>query len=162
VKFTAKPSRRHWPSHRTPFQTPPSSQYMILNFATEPWCQCSIFRKTASIFSVTEHLPKPVSVIEITVGADLVGEISPCSDRFREVGIESDFVVAHLRTSSRDRSAPDDLCVKGDARDRGSEHLNGQSGQRPKRDAGAGRWIVSCVGVIEAVTLVSRGDKICR
>jgi hypothetical protein len=62
----------------------------------------------------------------------------------------------------RASSAPDDLSIKGDARDGGSEHLNGQSGQRPKRDARAGRWIVSRVGIVETVTLVSRGDKICR
>ena len=67
---------------------------------------------------------------------------------------------AHLRASGR--VSPDDLCVKGDARDRGSEHLNDQSGQRPKRDAAAGRWIVSCVGIIEAMALVSREDNICR
>jgi hypothetical protein len=33
-------------------------------------------------------------------GRDLVGKISPCSDRFREVGVETDFVVAHLRTKA--------------------------------------------------------------
>ena len=39
--------------------------------------------------------------------------------------------------------------IKADARDRVSEHLNGQIGQRPKSDARTGRSIVSRVGVIE-------------
>jgi len=53
----------HWSSHRTPFQEPCSSRYMFLNAAIEPWCQCSILRKTASIPSVTGRKPKPVSVM---------------------------------------------------------------------------------------------------
>src|SRR5262249_16648082 len=53
------------PSHRTSCQNPLPSRYMILNELIEPRCQHSIFRKTASMSSVTEHLPKPVSTIEI-------------------------------------------------------------------------------------------------
>src|SRR5215470_16925476 len=52
-----------FPSHRTPCQNPLPSRHMILNFATEPWCQYSIFCKTASISSTTERWPKPVSVM---------------------------------------------------------------------------------------------------
>jgi hypothetical protein len=42
-----------WPSHRTPCQNPLPSRHMILNFEIEPWCQYLIFRKTASISSIT-------------------------------------------------------------------------------------------------------------
>ena len=41
---------------------------MILNFVIEPWCQYSILRNTALMFSVTACEPKPVSVIKISVG----------------------------------------------------------------------------------------------
>src|SRR5262249_3054557 len=56
------------PSHRTPCQKPLPSRHMILNEAIEPWCQYSIFLKTALMSSVTACEPKPVSVMEITVG----------------------------------------------------------------------------------------------
>jgi hypothetical protein len=54
------------PSYSVPNPLP--SRCMILNFVIEPWCQYSIFRKTDSKSSATEHLPKPVSVIEIVLG----------------------------------------------------------------------------------------------
>jgi hypothetical protein len=41
---------------------------MILNPAIDPWCQYSIFLKTASMSLVTERPPLPVSVIEIVLG----------------------------------------------------------------------------------------------
>ena len=87
------------PSRRTSCQNPFPSRHMILNFVIEPWCQYSILRRTASRSSVTGHKPKPVSPIEITVGRDLVGKITLSSRRFRELGIESDFV-AHLWTEA--------------------------------------------------------------
>jgi len=60
----------------------------------------------------------------------------------------------------RHSSVLDDLRIKGDAQDRVFEHPNGQNGQRPKTDARAGRWIVSCLGVIEPVSeAVPRKDK---
>ena len=40
LSLKAKKDAR-WPFHRTPFQTPCSPRYMILNMAIEPWCQCS-------------------------------------------------------------------------------------------------------------------------
>ena len=48
-------------------QNPLPPRHMILNELIALWCQYSIFRSTASICSVTEHDPKPVSVIEINV-----------------------------------------------------------------------------------------------
>ena len=51
---------------------------------------------------------------------------------------------------------------KPDAGDQVFEHPNGKTAEA-KTDARAGRWIVSCLGVIEAVTLAaSGGDKTCR
>jgi hypothetical protein len=66
----------------------------------------------------------------------------------------------HMQSNTS--SVLDDLRIEGDARDRGFEHPKGQNGQRPKTDARAGLWIVSCVGVIEAVTLPVSGGKTCR
>ena len=42
-----------------------------------------------------------MSKIEITVGVILLGKISPSSDLFRELGIETDFVAAHLGTGPK-------------------------------------------------------------
>ena len=50
-------------------RTPDTSlRYMILNPEIDPWCQYSIFLKTASMSLVIERLPLPVSIIEIAVG----------------------------------------------------------------------------------------------
>jgi len=46
----------------------PARDLELSNWA---WCQCSILRKTPSISSATEHLPKPVSVVEIIAGVML-------------------------------------------------------------------------------------------
>ena len=47
------------------------SRHMILNELIEPWCQWSIFRKTASISSVIGSEPRPVSVMGISAGVIL-------------------------------------------------------------------------------------------
>jgi len=46
----------------------PAHDLELSNWA---WCQCSILRKTPSISSAIEHLPKPVSVVEIIAGVML-------------------------------------------------------------------------------------------
>src|SRR6516164_852425 len=48
-----------------------------LNAAIEPWCQCSILRKTASISLVTESLPGGGIGDRNRVRRNLVGEIGP-------------------------------------------------------------------------------------
>src|SRR6516164_7070642 len=80
----------------------------------------------------------------------------------------SDFASTHLppKKEARVRDLapllsllPYGACIKADARDRVSEHLNGQIGQKAKSDAGAGRWIASRVGVTgpESAAVPGRG-----
>ena len=67
----------------------------LTNVVTAPWCQSSILRKTVSISSVIEREPRPVSVIEIKLGVVLQVKSARVPDLFRELGIETDFVIAH-------------------------------------------------------------------
>src|SRR5262245_12705215 len=77
---------------------------------------------------IFSHCPRAQPDVGDHSGADVVGKISSGSNLVREVGIESDFVGVHLWTSNSYSSALDEFRIQGDARNRVSEHLNGQSG----------------------------------